>query len=162
MSAPLVSNDSSWRPLTLEEAREHVGARVTFHYPHGENVAGIITSVGTKNVFVRFKHFPGAGSDSCTPDWLSLTPADEWWYLSFVDPDLPEGERWVGGCYVPATSVEEALTVSHVLGINPGGEVQGAGPLDREALFEHVPEKDRRRLLKREDIPDATTWEEEA
>lgn len=42
------------------------------------------------------------------------------WYLSFAD------ERgFLGGLFVRADSLSEALTRSHLLGLNPGGEVQG-------------------------------------
>lgn len=43
-------------------------------------------------------------------------------YMSFTDPDRPEGQEWLGGCIVPASTMAEALTVSHLLGCNPGGQ----------------------------------------
>jgi FKBP-type peptidyl-prolyl cis-trans isomerase 2 len=61
----------SFVPLTLEEARRHVGERVTFHYFHGEEVIGTITSVGAKNVFVRFNPRHDYG-EACDPERLSL------------------------------------------------------------------------------------------
>jgi hypothetical protein len=56
-------------------------------------------------------------------------PATLWW-LSFIDPKLPEGERFIGVCIVgPATSFDHAMRISHAVGCNPGGSVCGH-PLD--------------------------------
>ena len=52
---------------------------------------------------------------------MSDTP---WWWMSFADPDLPEGSRFLGVAIVQVPHVAAALTRSHRLGINPGGEVQ--------------------------------------
>lgn len=46
-----------------------------------------------------------------------------WWYLSFVGGDAG---TFIGGCFVEADDVGSALTLSHLLGCNPGGEVMGA------------------------------------
>jgi hypothetical protein len=46
-----------------------------------------------------------------------------WIYLSFVDPDRPEGDRFLGACWVKAGGFTTALQISHARGINPGGEV---------------------------------------
>lgn len=46
-----------------------------------------------------------------------------WWWMSFTDPDLPEGEQFLGVVLMNAESPEEALTGSWLLGLNPGGEV---------------------------------------
>jgi hypothetical protein len=46
-----------------------------------------------------------------------------YYWLSFVDNDRPEGDRFIGGCMVEEASEWQALTITHVLGINPGGEV---------------------------------------
>jgi hypothetical protein len=46
------------------------------------------------------------------------------WYMSFVDPDKPKGQKWLGGAYVEAPNPHAMLTASHRLGCNPGGEVQ--------------------------------------
>jgi hypothetical protein len=61
--------------------------------------------------------------------WAKL--CDEWltlmghmpsgiWYLSFAD-----GRGFLGGLFVRADDLSEALTRSHLLGLNPGGEVEG-------------------------------------
>lgn len=47
------------------------------------------------------------------------------WYLSFVGKD-----GWLGCSHVEADSFEHAVERSHMLGINPGGEVAGAEMLD--------------------------------
>ena len=47
---------------------------------------------------------------------MSDTP---WWWMSFADPDLPEGSRFLGVAIVQAPHVAAALTRSHRLGINP-------------------------------------------
>lgn len=48
-----------------------------------------------------------------------------WWWLSFVDPDRPDGKRFQGVAIVEGYGVASASTRAHELGINPGGEVQG-------------------------------------
>jgi len=35
---------------------------------------------------------------------------------------------------VQAASIEEAITVSHVTGVNPGGQVASLGPLPSDAI----------------------------
>jgi hypothetical protein len=59
------------------------------------------------------------------------------WWLSFVDPSRsaaseeqqPGTGGFLGVAIVQADSLEDALTVSHMTGINPGGEVGIAGPI---------------------------------
>ncbi len=46
-----------------------------------------------------------------------------WQWMSFADPDLPEGTQFLGCAIVEAEDVVQAATVAHLLGINPGGEV---------------------------------------
>jgi hypothetical protein len=67
------------------------------------------------------------------------------WWLSFVDPD---GPRFLGVVIVRAHSFPEAIRVSHLLGINPGGAVRGE-PLDDTdgSWLEHT-----ERLLSREEL----------
>jgi hypothetical protein len=76
---------------------------------------------------------------------------DEWFYVSFADPDLPIGQQFLGAIYVRGYTLEGAITRAHLLGINPGGEAQAYGPFDVLTLAEHVPEGDRERLLTREE-----------
>lgn len=67
------------------------------------------------------------------------------WFLSFVDRDAalaapkedqrPGGAGFLGGCIVEGTDFEMAVRLSHALGINPGGEVKGTGPLDPDPRY---------------------------
>lgn len=50
------------------------------------------------------------------------------WYLSFAGDD-----GWLGCCHIEAPSFLLAVTASHLLGCNPGGEVVGL-ELPREIL----------------------------
>lgn len=53
------------------------------------------------------------------------------WCLSFCDADRPKGAQWLGTCFVEAEALADAITLSHLHGCNPGGEVLAAGfPLD--------------------------------
>jgi hypothetical protein len=47
------------------------------------------------------------------------------WWLSFCDPNRPEGQRLLGGCIVQADSMAQAMIEAHIQGCNPGGEVVG-------------------------------------
>lgn len=71
-------------------------------------------------------------------------------YLSFADPDLPEGTQFLGAAIVEsdaALGFVGAVTVAHMLGINPGGEVMGIALPD-----DWVPAKWTGRLLSRADL----------
>jgi hypothetical protein len=65
-----------------------------------------------------------------------------WFYLSFASD-----EGFLGGCYVPGEDVMEAVKRAWLVGCNPGGEVQGAGPMPDAVVEEHVPAEHRERLL---------------
>ena len=43
------------------------------------------------------------------------------WWLSFADDD-----GFLGGCFIEAADMLDAVTKTHRLGINPGGEAMGA------------------------------------
>lgn len=43
-------------------------------------------------------------------------------YLSFADPNRPKGQQWLGGMYIEAADIRQALASSRTCG-NPGGEV---------------------------------------
>src|SRR6266851_8996400 len=58
-----------------------------------------------------------------------------WWYLSFAGE---EGFR--GGVYLQARGLTTAITAAHALGINPGGEVKGMGPISESLIALRVPE----------------------
>ena len=52
-----------------------------------------------------------------------------YWWLSFCDTRKPAGEQFIGGSVVKARGMAHALQASWDLGCNPGGEVQGWGPI---------------------------------
>lgn len=54
-----------------------------------------------------------------------------WWYLSFADDS-----GFLGGAFVPAADFDSALAKTHLLRINPGGEVRGGGPIDGKLIQE--------------------------
>lgn len=56
------------------------------------------------------------------------------WWLSFADPDLPTGSQFLGALVIPAAGYMLALSLASLLGLNPGGEVQGVGPLPLWAI----------------------------
>jgi hypothetical protein len=60
--------------------------------------------------------------------------ADPHFWLSFVDPEKPEGERFLGVAVVHAYDARGAVIVSHLEGCNPGGEVMIAGPFPGAVL----------------------------
>lgn len=72
------------------------------------------------------------------------------WWLSFIDEDRPEGERFLGAIVVRAKSMPEAVEVTHALGINPGGLVGGL----TWANESEPPESYHDRLLSSADIAD--------
>ena len=47
-----------------------------------------------------------------------------WFWLSFCDPQLPEGLRFLGACIVRAEGPANALAEAWRAGCNPGGEAQ--------------------------------------
>jgi hypothetical protein len=64
------------------------------------------------------------------------------WWMSFVDPDrsapaeeqVPGGGGFLGVAIVEADTMEQAMTVSHLAGINPGGQVEAKGPIPGWAI----------------------------
>lgn len=85
--------------------------------------------------------------------------SNPWWYLSFCDPDLPKGTQFLGGCYVQAASLADAITASWEAGCNPGGEVKAVDiPIEVWAEFSPVTPEDCYRLLTREELGDAVNW----
>jgi hypothetical protein len=46
-----------------------------------------------------------------------------YYWLSFCDADLPEGEQFLGACLIAADDVDEAIRKSHRRKCNPGGEI---------------------------------------
>ncbi len=72
------------------------------------------------------------------------------WWLSFVDPDRPEGQRFLGVSIVHADDQIHAVQRAWDLGCNPGGEILIAG-VDEHALGQYVPPKWCGRLLTKEE-----------
>ena len=64
-------------------------------------------------------------------------PGDPLWWLSFCDPakapppelQRPGGPSFLGAVITQAPTLAAAITRSHVLKVNPGGEVKILGPL---------------------------------
>jgi hypothetical protein len=64
-------------------------------------------------------------------------PDDPLWWLSFCDPDKappedeqrPGGPSFLGVVITQAPNFAAAITRSHVLGVNPGGEIGARGPI---------------------------------
>jgi hypothetical protein len=83
------------------------------------------------------------------------TPATQLWWLSFAGED---GN--LGCCIVEAPGFMAAITKTHLLGINPGGEVAGfssedVGPDGREAMAEDVKRWGLDRLITRAELIEA-------
>ena len=74
---------------------------------------------------------------------------ESWWWLSFADGSLPEGQQFLGVAIVREHGPARAIRRSHELGINPGGEVRFMACTD-EAIAEKVPVEAREVLLSRE------------
>jgi len=74
-----------------------------------------------------------------------------WWWLSFIDDRLPEGQRFVGVAIVEGHGVGSATIHADEIGINPGGEVQ-ASELFGDAI---PPEALRNRLLSKAELVEA-------
>jgi hypothetical protein len=71
---------------------------------------------------------------------LGVFPPDEddpLWWLSFCDPakapppeeQRPGGPSFLGVLIIQAPSLAAAITRSHVLGVNPGGQIAIKGPI---------------------------------
>jgi hypothetical protein len=62
---------------------------------------------------------------------------DPSWWMSFCDPakapprrkQRPGGPSFLGVVIVQAPSLEDAITWSHLLGVNPGGQIEIVGPI---------------------------------
>lgn len=82
---------------------------------------------------------------------ITENPDPTWWWLSFADGSLPEGEQFLGVAIVSGSGVLSAASVAKLLGCNPGGEVQGI-----EIPPQHVPPPEYRgRLLSRDELEEA-------
>jgi hypothetical protein len=77
---------------------------------------------------------------------VPLTNSNYVFYMSFVKDHI-----WAGGVYVEGDTFEQALTNSHIVGCNPGGEVAATGPIPKGLVrVDYL-----NRLLDRKEIEDA-------
>jgi hypothetical protein len=86
---------------------------------------------------------------------VTFPEPESWFYMSFCDAGRAEGKQFLGGAYIRGKTIAEALTRSHMLGVNPGGEVAFQGPLPGDAFAVKVPPEQRERLLTRAEVEDA-------
>ena len=70
------------------------------------------------------------------------------YWLSFCDPEKPQGSAFLGVSIVAAATFEDAIGVAWNEGVNPGGEVAGIDLPDDMAA--RVPDEYKTRLLTRE------------
>ncbi len=79
-------------------------------------------------------------------------------WMSFADPDKPSGSQFLGVALVDANSLPEAMTISHMSGCNPGGEIHFVEftddmlnriPEDRRTAMDAAP---RNTLMSEEDL----------
>ncbi len=78
---------------------------------------------------------------------------ESWYWLSFADGSLPTGQQFLGVAIVRAPGFGPAVIKARVLGINPGGWVQGF-ELPGGALPEDVLSQYANRLLTKADCED--------
>lgn len=69
-----------------------------------------------------------------------------WWWLSFGSEVTG---KWLGGCWIEATSGIEAVEISHRRGFNPGGQVKMSALAEDD---DPPPMEQRDRLLQKEDF----------
>jgi hypothetical protein len=75
-----------------------------------------------------------------------------WFYFSFADDD-----GFLGGLYIDGVDLEHALSRSHEIRANPGGEIM-TFELSEEDLEANVPPEDWRRLLTFDELGGAVSW----
>ena len=66
----------------------------------------------------------------------------KWWWLSFCDPEKPEGSQFLGVSVVQGYNIIDVVDTSWKLGCNPGGEV-----LCIETDISDIPEDKRNMFL---------------
>ena len=71
-----------------------------------------------------------------------------WWWLSFCDPEKPEGSQFLGVAIVEGSNVYTASLEARSLGCNPGGEVLGLPYPEGEVPLQSYS----RRLLSAQDV----------
>jgi hypothetical protein len=76
---------------------------------------------------------------------------EKWFWISFADPDKPEGDQFLGVVVVQGGGMQEAIQNAWSMGINPGGQVMAFELLDDEVPDEQY----RRRLMSKEELEEA-------
>ena len=77
---------------------------------------------------------------------------DSLYWLSFADGKLPNGSQFLGGAFVRAKTMAEALRDAHRDGINPGGEVQSIHcPDGNDPTGKRIEDSDIGRLMQRDE-----------
>ena len=61
---------------------------------------------------------------------IEPSPGDPLFWLSFADPGRPEGTQFLGVAIIQGSTLAAAITRSHMLKVNPGGEIASMGPID--------------------------------
>lgn len=82
-----------------------------------------------------------------------MTQPPAWWWLSFVDDNLPQGGQFIGACIVRAHGMVSAVREAHEQSCNPGGQVQGTPFPDHVDLTEWA-----NRLLSRNQVSEFDQW----
>jgi hypothetical protein len=75
-----------------------------------------------------------------------------YWWLSFIDPDRPQGDRFLAVSIVQAATGVGSVSRAWALGINPGGEVLWEGPLLAEAWDQAFRDEWCERLLDKDGV----------
>lgn len=87
-----------------------------------------------------------------------MNQSEDYWWLSFCDPDKPEGTQFLGAIIVKAHGITDAITKCNAMMINPGGEVKGMPiPITEETQKRLTPDV-LHRLLSVQDMVDLG-WE---
>ena len=65
---------------------------------------------------------------------IEPSPGDPLFWLSFADPGRPEGTQFLGVAIIQGSTLAAAITRSHLLKVNPGGQVGILGPIEAEYI----------------------------
>jgi len=90
-----------------------------------------------------------------------LSPSG-WWYMSFAVPNVNEGgtaavgQGFLGGLYIDAPNVVEAISRSHTLGLNPWYRASISFVAVPSEVIDTIPERDRLRLLTKVEVEGVT------
>lgn len=70
-----------------------------------------------------------------------------YFWLSFADPYKSKGTQFLGALVIEGSSFMAAVKSSHVMGLNPGGEVQGLAFQMSDSQGRELIEKWKNKLL---------------